>query len=69
MEAAGHPAIARIHSFGADGDGSAAYFDTAVPPVFSSRRSSRQQLCHRSTSPTNPAGRMIARPGLKRRSE
>ena len=29
MEAAGHPAIARIHSFGADGDGSAAYFDTA----------------------------------------
>ena len=28
MEAAGHPPIARIHSFGADGDGSAAYFDT-----------------------------------------
>jgi hypothetical protein len=28
MEAAGHPAIARIHSFGADGGGSAAYFDT-----------------------------------------
>jgi hypothetical protein len=29
MEAAGHPAVARIHSFGADGDGAAAYFDTA----------------------------------------
>jgi hypothetical protein len=29
MEAAGHPAIARIHAFGADGDGAAAYFDTA----------------------------------------
>ena len=29
MEAAGHPAIARIHSFGAAGDGAAAYFDTA----------------------------------------
>jgi methylmalonyl-CoA/ethylmalonyl-CoA epimerase len=28
MEAAGHPAIALIHSFGADGDGAAAYFDT-----------------------------------------
>jgi len=28
MEAAGHPAIARIHSFGAAGDGAAAYFDT-----------------------------------------
>ncbi|HJQ73457.1 MAG TPA: VOC family protein [Gaiellaceae bacterium] len=29
MEAAGHPAVARIHCFGADGDGAAAYFDTA----------------------------------------
>jgi catechol 2,3-dioxygenase-like lactoylglutathione lyase family enzyme len=29
MEAAGHPAIARIHSFGAVGDGAAAYYDTA----------------------------------------
>jgi len=29
MEAAGHPAIARIHSFGAAGDGDAAYYDTA----------------------------------------
>ena len=29
MEAAGHPAIARIHSFGEGGDGAAAYFDTA----------------------------------------
>ena len=29
MEAAGHPAIARIHSFGAAGDGAAAYYDTA----------------------------------------
>ena len=29
MEAAGHPAIARIHSFGEAGDGAAAYFDTA----------------------------------------
>ena len=29
MEAAGHPAVARIHSFGADGDGAAAYYDTA----------------------------------------
>ena len=29
MEAAGHPAIARIHSFGANGDGAAAYYDTA----------------------------------------
>lgn len=28
MEAAGHPAIARIHSFGAAGDGAAAYYDT-----------------------------------------
>jgi catechol 2,3-dioxygenase-like lactoylglutathione lyase family enzyme len=28
MEAAGHPAVARIHSFGAGGDGAAAYFDT-----------------------------------------
>jgi hypothetical protein len=28
MEAAGHPAVARIHSFGAAGDGAAAYFDT-----------------------------------------
>ena len=29
MEAAGHPAIARIHAFGVDGDGTAAYYDTA----------------------------------------
>jgi hypothetical protein len=29
MEAAGHPVVARIHSFGAGGDGAAAYFDTA----------------------------------------
>jgi glyoxalase/bleomycin resistance protein/dioxygenase superfamily protein len=29
MEAGGHPAIARIHSFGASGDGAAAYYDTA----------------------------------------
>src|SRR5690242_4323654 len=29
MEAAGHPAIACIHSFGAAGDGAAAYYDTA----------------------------------------
>jgi methylmalonyl-CoA/ethylmalonyl-CoA epimerase len=29
MEAAGHPAIARIHSFGTGGDGAAAYYDTA----------------------------------------
>ncbi len=29
MEAAGHPVVARIHSFGADGDGAAAYFDTS----------------------------------------
>jgi methylmalonyl-CoA/ethylmalonyl-CoA epimerase len=29
MEAIGHPAIARIHSFGAAGDGDAAYYDTA----------------------------------------
>jgi hypothetical protein len=28
MEALGHPAIARIHSFGAAGDGVAAYYDT-----------------------------------------
>ena len=28
MEAAGHPAVARIHAFGAAGDGAAAYFDT-----------------------------------------
>jgi hypothetical protein len=28
MEAAGHPPIARIHSFGAAGDGAAAYYDT-----------------------------------------
>jgi methylmalonyl-CoA/ethylmalonyl-CoA epimerase len=29
MEAAGHPVIARIHSFGAARDGAAAYYDTA----------------------------------------
>ena len=29
MEAAGHPAVARTHSFGAAGDGAAAYYDTA----------------------------------------
>jgi glyoxalase/bleomycin resistance protein/dioxygenase superfamily protein len=29
MEAAGHRAIARVHSFGAAGDGVAAYYDTA----------------------------------------
>ena len=29
MEAAGHPVVARIHSFGAAGDGAAAYCDTA----------------------------------------
>jgi len=29
MEAAGHPAVARIHSFGEAGDGAAAYYDTA----------------------------------------
>ena len=29
MEAAGHPVVARIHSFGAAGDGAAAYYDTA----------------------------------------
>jgi methylmalonyl-CoA/ethylmalonyl-CoA epimerase len=29
MEAAGHPVIARIHSFGAAGDGAASYYDTA----------------------------------------
>ena len=29
MQAAGHPVIARIHGFGADGDGAAAYYDTA----------------------------------------
>ena len=28
METAGHAAVARIHSFGADGDGAAAYYDT-----------------------------------------
>ena len=28
MAAAGYAAVARIHSFGADGDGEAAYFDT-----------------------------------------
>jgi hypothetical protein len=28
MESAGHPAVARIHAFGAAGDGAAAYFDT-----------------------------------------
>jgi hypothetical protein len=29
MEAAGHPVVARINSFGAAGDGVAAYYDTA----------------------------------------
>ena len=29
MEAAGHPVVARIHSFGVAGDGAAAYYDTA----------------------------------------
>jgi len=29
MDAAGHPPIARIHSFGAAGDGAAVYYDTA----------------------------------------
>jgi catechol 2,3-dioxygenase-like lactoylglutathione lyase family enzyme len=28
MAAAGYPAVARVHSFGAEGDGEAAYFDT-----------------------------------------
>ena len=28
MEAAGHPVVSRIHSFGVDGDGAAAYYDT-----------------------------------------
>ena len=28
MEAVGHPTVARIHSFGAESDGAAAYFDT-----------------------------------------
>ena len=28
MESAGFPAVARIHSFGASGDGTAAYCDT-----------------------------------------
>lgn len=28
MEAAGHPVLARVHSFGVDGDGAAAYYDT-----------------------------------------
>jgi methylmalonyl-CoA/ethylmalonyl-CoA epimerase len=28
MEAAGHPVVARIHSFGTAGDGAAAYYDT-----------------------------------------
>ncbi|HEX6679961.1 MAG TPA: VOC family protein [Gaiellaceae bacterium] len=30
MEAAGHPVVARIHSFGRAGDGAAAYYDTAA---------------------------------------
>ena len=34
MEAAGYPAVARIHSFGAAGDGAAAYFDTAETLAF-----------------------------------
>ena len=34
MEAAGHPAIARIHSFGKGDDGAAAYYDTADPLGF-----------------------------------
>src|SRR5262249_49321686 len=29
MEAAGHPVVARIHSFGKAGDGAAAHYDTA----------------------------------------
>jgi methylmalonyl-CoA/ethylmalonyl-CoA epimerase len=29
MKAAGHPVVASIHSFGAGGDGAAAYYDTA----------------------------------------
>jgi hypothetical protein len=28
MEAAGHPVASRVHSFGLDGDGAAAYYDT-----------------------------------------
>jgi hypothetical protein len=53
MEAAGHPAIARIHSFGTDGDGAAAYYDTAdalgflveavEPPAQCRRRISRRK--------------------------
>ena len=34
MEAAGHPAVARIHSFGEAGDGAAAYYDTVDPLGF-----------------------------------
>ena len=34
MQAAGHPTIARIHSFGADRGGAAAYFDTTEPLGF-----------------------------------
>ena len=30
MEAAGHPVVTRIHSFGRAGDGAAAYYDTAA---------------------------------------
>ena len=30
MEAAGYPVVARIHAFGAAGDGAAAYFDTVA---------------------------------------
>lgn len=34
MEVAGHPVVARIHSFGAGGAGTAAYFDTVDPLGF-----------------------------------
>jgi len=34
MEAAGHPVVARIDSFGRTGDGAAVYYDTADTLAF-----------------------------------
>jgi hypothetical protein len=65
MEAAGHPPIARIHSFGQDGDGAAAYYDTADalgflveavdPPAACRQRTSRSShVCARHAPPAEP---------------
>ena len=55
MEAAGHPVIARIHSFGADRDGAAAYYDTADTLGFLVEAVEPPARMRRRTSPCNPS--------------